>query len=166
MRDGKGGWTDEWGVIVSVTEKVEQDTLPLEDRIPSVLRNPGGPGEVPIQILEIETLSEAPESNCNISMCGVTLVDDGEIIETINTQDWRKQVRHKYQPLFWRQPNGHMVVSWRLRDEEGEATNVWSITVFVTKRVHPSSVPPEDRLPECLEGIPIQVLEMEEVPLV
>ncbi len=67
LLDDKGGWTKHWGITVWVTEKVDQSTLPPEDRIPDILDN------VPIQILYAEQPPKVPESSCDYSMCGVNL---------------------------------------------------------------------------------------------
>ena len=160
LRDGRGGWTDTWGITVWVTKKVDQSTLPLEDRIPDYLDN------VPIRIAEAQPLPEVPESSCDISLCGVKLGEGEGKRSTVNTPDCRRQARHKYDPLFWRQPNVNSVGIGRIRDENGEVTNKWGISVFVSKKMDQSTLPPEDRLPDCLEGIPIQVLVQQPVPLV
>ncbi len=160
LMDSNGGWTKKWGITVWVSEKVEQMTLSAEDRIPDYI------DDVPIRIVEAEPLPEASESRCVISMCGVSPEAGEGSITTINTPDRRRLIRHKYDPLFWRQPNVSGVGLGRIRDENGEVTNKWSITVRVTKKVHWSLVPPEDRLPDCLEGIPVQVLVGQPAPLV
>ena len=46
LRDGRGGWLTTKGINISVTTKVDQVTLPTEDRIPSVLEG------IPINIVE------------------------------------------------------------------------------------------------------------------
>ena len=158
LRDGKGGWTDEWGITVWVTEKVDQSSLPPGFQIPDTLDN------VPIQIIEPEPLPVASESRCDISLCGVKIKEGGSST-TVNTPERRRQVRNKYDPLFWRQPNVHGVGLGRIRDEKGEVTNTWGISVFVAKRVDQRRLPPEDRLPDCLEGIPIQIIVQQPVPL-
>ncbi len=44
--DGSGGFTDTIGIVILVTTKVEQSTLPISDRIPAFLEG------VPVQIEE------------------------------------------------------------------------------------------------------------------
>ena len=78
----------------------------------------------------------------------------------------------EYRELFWRQPNVYDVSKSFLRDENGEWTDQWGITVWVTKKVDQSTLPPEDRIPETLrddyfeEDVPIQIVEAEPPPKV
>ena len=61
----------------------------------------------------------------------------------------------KYEDLFRRQPglNGYGVVS--VSDENGQPTDKMVIEILVTKKVDQSTLPPEDRIPDCLEGVPV-----------
>ena len=45
--------------------------------------------------------------------------------------------------------------------------DTWGITVNVLEKTDQSTLPPEDRIPTCLEGIPVQIIEgiLEMVPL-
>ena len=71
------------------------------------------------------------------------------------------EVRLKYDPLFWRQPNVFGVSEGFFKDENRERTGVKGIIIRVDKKVDQSTLPPEDRIPDCLEGIPAQILEAE-----
>ncbi len=44
-------------------------------------------------------------------------------------------------------------------NDDGEWTDVNGIRIIVEVIVDPSTIPPKDRLPECLEGVPVQILE-------
>ncbi len=72
------------------------------------------------------------------------------------------EVREKYRDLIRRQPNyrthGGPAL---LMDENGEYTQVSGIMVWVTKKVDQSAIPAEDRIPDCLEGVPVQIVEEE-----
>ena len=61
------------------------------------------------------------------------------------------EVRDKYRWLLWQQPNVRSLGLGFLKDKLGIETGQRGIIVGV------SELPPEDRLPECLEGVPIQV---------
>ena len=74
-------------------------------------------------------------------------------------------MRRKYDSLFWRQPNIYGVSLGRIRDENGKITNTWSITLRVTEKVDQATLPHEDRIPDSLEGIPVQILEEQPPPL-
>ena len=154
LRDEKGGWTDEWGITVWVTEKVDQDTLPPEDRIPSTLRIPGSLDDVPVQVVEMDPPTGASESRCDIFLCSKILAE-GE--ENMFPHYRRDRVRNWYEPLFWRQPNAFAVGISRLV-ENRKRTNTWGIVIRLTRRVDQNRLPPEDRIPDCLEGVPIQFL--------
>ena len=66
----------------------------------------------------------------------------------------------KYRARIKRQPNQYGSSAGFLRDENGEWTRDWTgIFIEVTEKVDQASLPPEDRLPDCLEGVPVQVLE-------
>ena len=53
-----------------------------------------------------------------------------------------------------------VVAIWTLRHENGELIRgTAGIKVYVTEKTDQSTLPPEDRIPDCLEGIPVQILE-------
>ncbi len=166
LRDNQGKWTERWGITVWVTEKLDQSSLPLEDRIPVSLDN------VPIRITDTKPPPKVPESNCDYSKCVVNLekgeesltnpdsntrIDPAELARRQGPSEYR--VRKKYEPLFWSQPNAHSTGLGVFRDENGETTGDWGIVVWVTRKVDQSTLPPEYRIPDCLEGIPVQIKE-------
>ena len=155
LRDGKGGWTDMWGITVWVTEKVDQSTLPHENQIPDSLN------DVQIQIVQAKPLPQLNETSCDYSMCGMNLEEGRETIAntTENTSERRHEVRLKYDPLFWRQPYVRGVSEGRLKDGRGGWLRTRGINVIVTTKVNQSTLPPEDRIPDCLEGIPVKITE-------
>ncbi len=160
LRDGKGGWTDTWGISVWVTEKVEQSKLPPEDRIPDYLEG------LPVQIIDEEPLPKAAENMCDYDTCGANISESEGTMATANenrenTPERRHEVRLKYDPLFWRQPNVHGVGEGFFRDGKGGWTEEKGIIVYVTRKVDQSALPPEDRIPDCLDGIPVQIVEEE-----
>ena len=155
LRDGKGGWTDTWGITVRVTEKVDQNTLPPEDRIPDLLEG------VPMQIVDEEPLPRASESACDYDTCGASSLEREEGMTTTPeiTDEYIHEVRLKYDPLFWRQPNVFAVSEGFLRDGRGGWLETSGINVKVTRQVDQSTLPPEDRIPDCLEGVPVRITE-------
>ena len=70
-----------------------------------------------------------------------------------------RAIRHKYEDLFWRQPNVHGVGIGRFEDENGEGTRQVGFVITVTEKVDQNTLPPEDRIPDCLEGVPVQIVE-------
>ena len=73
------------------------------------------------------------------------------------TDEYVHEVRLKYDDLFWRQPNVVGVGEGYFKDENGEWTERSGIRVTVTEKVDQSTLPPEDRIPDCLEGVPVNI---------
>ena len=70
------------------------------------------------------------------------------------------EVRDKYQPLFRRQPN--YVGNGAPTDIDRNGNEVLGITVRVNADpVDQDTLPPEDRIPDCLEGVPVKITEAE-----
>ena len=70
-----------------------------------------------------------------------------------------RAIRHKYEDMFWRQPNVHAVGIGDIRDENGERTGIWGFVIHVSEKVDQSTLPPKDRIPDCLEGVPVHIRE-------
>ena len=77
----------------------------------------------------------------------------------IEPSERARAIRHKYEDLFWRQPNVHGVGIGILEDESGEGTEQVGFVITVTEKVDQNTLPPEDRIPDCLEGVPVQIIE-------
>ena len=73
------------------------------------------------------------------------------------------EVRLKYDDLFWRQPNVFAVGEGYFRDKAGNRINTLGIVVSVETKVDQSTLPAKDRIPDCLEGVPVLVIEAEPV---
>ena len=73
--------------------------------------------------------------------------------------EYMHQVRLKYDPLFWRQPNVFAVGEGIFQDEEGNLIQKSGIIVTVTKKVDQNTLPHGNRIPDCLEGVPVQIQE-------
>ena len=78
----------------------------------------------------------------------------------------------KYEELFWRQPNvwstsiGFFRGEWdrplEFPDGEGGCKRVVGFIIRVTKKVDQSTLPPEDRIPDTIEDVPVQIIEVPE----
>ena len=93
------------------------------------------------------------------STCGANL-EEGEQSMTTTTDDRGErihEVRLKYDALFWRQPNVHSVSEGIFYDENGKMMEMGGIVIRVSAKVDQSTLPPEDRIPACLEGVPVQI---------
>ena len=79
------------------------------------------------------------------------------------------EIYPKYRDLFWRQPNVIMTSigfledgngdTIKVPDGEGGCKEVVGFIISVSEKVDQNTLPPEDRIPDGLEGIPAQILE-------
>ena len=79
-----------------------------------------------------------------------------------NTPERREEIYQKYESRLRSYPNVQFPVGPRsFWDENMQpiGKGVAGITMMVYPWVDPDTLPPEDRIPDCLEGIPIQILE-------
>ena len=74
-----------------------------------------------------------------------------------NTAERIHEVRLKYDLLFKRQPNVAAINEGFIMDENGSFTETVGIVIDVSEKVDQSTLPPEDRIPDCLEGVPVQI---------
>ncbi|MCY4527960.1 MAG: hypothetical protein OXD46_02865 [Chloroflexi bacterium] len=72
-----------------------------------------------------------------------------------------KDVMYKYMDLFTRQPTYHSVGvgPFFLSPPPDVYSDEHGIEVWVEKKVDQSTLPEEDRIPDCLEGVPVRILE-------
>ncbi len=96
-------------------------------------------------------------AGCAADPCGANLREVLMIGENTLTVERMTEVRDKYLPLLERYPNYVGSGVGRFRDENGELTGGRGIVISVLEEVDPSTLPPEDRIPDCLEGIPVQL---------
>ena len=71
-----------------------------------------------------------------------------------------QKIRHKYGDLFWRQPNVYAVGIGDIKDEDGQYTGIWGFIITVTQKVDQNTLPPEDRIPDVIEGVPVEIEEV------
>ena len=71
-----------------------------------------------------------------------------------------REVGLKYEPLFLRQPNSPRAREEFLRNERtGERLATWGIVITVDgEKVDQGTLAPEDRIPDKLEGVPVQII--------
>ncbi len=67
--------------------------------------------------------------------------------------------KEKYEDLLWRQPNLLSVGVGLFEDEHGKLTETVGIVIGVSEKVDQSTLAPEDRIPETLDGVPVQIIE-------
>lgn len=138
--ENTGQWTDTWGIVIIVDEKVDQDMLPPGDRIPDSLEG------VPVQIIPAEIANMVPP-----------LYQGGFPNEVDVHANLVMSVRAKNRDLFNRHPffNGVGLPYVEAGSERGN--RIYGISMFVTEKVNPRTLPPEDRIPDCLEDVPVRI---------
>ena len=83
--------------------------------------------------------------------------------------DRAMEILPKYEDLFWRQPtvwstgiglfNDKNRNFMRTPDGKGGCKMVVGFKIWVTEKVDQNTLPPEDRIPDVLEGISVQIIE-------
>ena len=69
------------------------------------------------------------------------------------------EVFEKHKRLFNRYPHRVAVKLGFLRDEKtGRRTETWGIVTIVSEIVDQDRLPPEERLPNEIEGVPVQII--------
>ncbi len=143
------------------TEKINKPSIPSpvtpevaeKDMTTESLNEPNTPSPVSPEIVENEV-----NDPCDIDP--VLTGRKGMISRNIHEDVARaKAIRYKYEDLFWRQPNVHSVGIGDITDENGEYTDIWGFRIHVIEKVDQNTLPPEDRIPHCLEGVPVQIVE-------
>ena len=92
--------------------------------------------------------------------CGIIGPDYQCGTESLKQANKTREVALKYESLFKRQPNFPQAREGFLRDEStGRRTETWGIVVIVDgEKVDQDTLPPEDRIPDELEGVPVQII--------
>ena len=142
FRDVDGNWSDEYGIVLYLDEKFNQETQPPENRIPD----------------EIDGVSF-------YLMVGTNNYSSGFAVqyEEIPEFHYADAVMLKHEDLLMRQPNRTFFPFRNVLGDGGRPGEPLSVRIgiFVTEKVDQRTLPPEDRIPDCLEGIPVTITEIE-----
>lgn len=137
IRDDEGNWSDDYGIVIGVGEKrVDQDTLPLEDRIPDEIEG--------VRIF----LDDGPR---NYTRAGLM---EG-LFHKEPAMRYASALKWKYIDLLWqhryfvRIDVGHPVLGYT-RGKVG-------VFVDLDKNLNPRMLPWGRRIPSCLEEVPIEI---------
>ncbi len=129
------------GIRIMIYPWVDPDSLPRRYRLPDCLEG------IPIQILEHRPSTlrantfTAPECADNVTLERV------------------REVFQKYASLILSYPNGTYHGIGGFYSKDGQPADASGIVIHVYPWVDPDSLPKEQRIPDCLEGIPVQVVE-------
>ena len=145
LRDENGDLTDRWGIVILTDKEIDQDTLPSEDRIPGSVKG------IPLQVLPREIgMRERPWNSQYYPETGTP------------HREVREDVARKNRGLFQRYPF-YIGYAYFIADAGKVPSNVhsldrlYAIVVYVTEKVDPSTLSPEDRIPDCLEDVPVRI---------
>ena len=143
LRDENGELTDTWGIVILTDEKIDQYALNAEDRIPDSLEG------VPVQVLtrEIGEKQRAwypgwrPDAPAHPHFY------------------FRGDVASKNWDLLKRYPSfrGTTLFFTLLGKDSSNSDPIFGIEVTVAERVDPSTLPLEDRIPDCLDDVPVRI---------
>ena len=136
LRDEKTGErTKTWGIMLVVSEKVDQDTLPPEDRIPDKIEG------VPVQIIPWEIVAMVKPFQWERS--------------STEHADYVYAVMWKYRELFDDYPFSDGPRFEFLEPGSEPQNEIWGIDLWVTETVHNLGLSPTTRIPNCLEDVPV-----------
>ena len=99
---------------------------------------------------------ETKEDNLPTEETGSTKYDLPSRPEIGVLTERARAIRPKYEDMFWRQPNVWGVGIGMMYDERGEWTGKIGFLISVSEPVDENTLPPWDRIPACLEGVPVQ----------
>lgn len=83
---------------------------------------------------------------------------EGQEVVAEVTREYVMAVIAEHRERFWEYPNVHGFGPINIRDRHGNRTGRQGIQIYVTSRVPNSQLPEHLRIPNCLEGVPIEWL--------
>ena len=141
LRDEETGLrTETWGIVIVVAEKVDEDTVPPERRIPGSLEG------VPVQIIPAEIVYKAEDFQRNLPS------------ENNPHTDLAYDVREKNRDLFRRNPfyQGNRFILYEPGGEPGNRLAIIELKMY--EKVHQLDLSPTVRIPDCLEDVPVKLI--------
>ena len=69
-----------------------------------------------------------------------------------------KAIIDRHKDLIWKQSTAYGYSVYNVKNEDGELTDKQVIGIYVARQFDQSTIPPEDRIPECLEGVEVHFL--------
>lgn len=145
IRDDDGNWSAEYGIIIGIAgKKVDQYTLPPEDRIPD-------------EIDGVAIYFDESPSNYTMGLIEGQFKEDPEV-------QYAYAAMWKYEDLFFRQfipnyhPSDHGIMA--VGQAPGEPMKV-SLAINIFGRENALLL--ENRIPECVDGIPVTIHIIESV---
>ena len=146
LRDENGDLTDTWGIVILTSEEIDQYALNAEDRMPNHLKG------VPVQILSHDYIwiRERSWSPGFDPVLGNSHKPYAFYVERKN-----RDLIHRYP--FFSKAHTYMAVPGKDPSDSDALDRIYGISVYVTEKVDLSTLSPEDRIPECLEDVPVRI---------
>ena len=146
LRDENGELTDTWGIVILTDEEIYQYALNAEDRIPDSLEG------VPVQILPREI------GDKDRPWFPGWRPDDDEWATPHS--HFESDVSRKNRDLFQRYPfySGRSYFFAPRGKDLSDSDPIFGIEVHVTEKVDPGTLAPEDRIPDCLDDVPVRII--------
>ena len=139
--------TGQGGIILYFCGKmVDQSTLPPEDRIPDCLEG------IPVQMVELPLFPDPEGPHWRSEW------DKGTECNYNNTHEHRLATMERFHNLFWEYPTILGLGDGDILDENGNPTGQVGIIMYVTEEVDPKTLRENFIIPDCIDGVPIQIL--------
>ena len=143
LRDENGDLTDRWGIVILTDEEIDQDALYVRYGIPDSLEG------VPVQVLPRE-IGEKGRKWYPGWEPDIPLLPHDNYQGDVGSKHWDLTYRYP----FW---SGITTSRTYLSNDRGDRVPIFGIRIHVREKVDPSTLPPEDRIPECLEDVPVEI---------
>ena len=85
-----------------------------------------------------------------------------ELAEGQPSHERRAEVRQRYLSVLHSKPNVLGVGMRAFKDADGEWTDVHGLIVTVDEVIDQNSIPEANRIPACLDGVPVQIEQIEQ----
>lgn len=72
------------------------------------------------------------------------------------SDEYMRQVVDKYADLLWNYPHHTSHSFADHRDDDGNLTGGYGITIAISEWTDPTTLPEERRVPDCLDGVPVR----------
>ena len=156
MRNEDGSWTKRRGIILRYeSEGMDQSTLPIKARIPDCTEG------VRVQRIDGDTDIYPPWEADRLAAKARSPRTTMPECTYANTFERRSEIFEKYTFLFRQHPNSQYYTHAYLYNEEGEwieDKSMGVMTIYIHPWVDLDTIPPERRIPDCIEGIPTQIV--------
>ncbi len=158
LADADAEVTGPRGLIIVVEEIIDQDTLLATDRLPNCLDG------IPVQFMEVGNL--APSIGLFFGAGKPHMSEPCEItVQELEpgTPEYQaeleriEEIMERHLPMFQRQPGFMGIrVAQEWTEDFFDNFGLLGIAVFVVEDIDQTTLPVADRIPDCIEGVPVR----------